>query len=122
MDLLAAPLTDEEWRQVDVWLSRGAINVEPLSADANHNAELTAANIFCNRALFSSEFRDRDLPPVCIFSEFASNELCVRTIKQDVVAKGPLVNWTAVSTDDRLVHVLAQLGARTSDGPWPAVA
>ncbi len=108
-DPLAAPLTDSEWHGVNVWLSRGEVVGEPLTGDADHNAAVVAASIFCSRALGAPEFQGKDLPPVCMFSALANDEPRVVAIKQDVMAKGPIINWPAVPAADRMVHVMERL-------------
>jgi hypothetical protein len=106
---LAAPLTDSEWHGVNIWLSRGEVAGEPLTGDPDHNAAVVAASIFCSRALGSSEFQGKDLPPVCMFSALANDEPRAMAIKLDVMAKGPIINWPAVPAGDRMTHVMERL-------------
>jgi hypothetical protein len=108
-DPLAAPLTDSEWHGVNIWLSRGEVAGEPLTGDPDHNAAVVAASIFCSRALGSSEFQGKDLPPVCMFSALANDEPRAMAIKLDVMAKGPIINWPAVPAGDRMTHVMERL-------------
>ena len=108
-DPLAAALTDSEWRQVDLWMSRGVIGVDKLGANAAENANLIAANLFCERALYAPEFREGDLPPVCLFPRLATDNPRVVALSKEVARFGPLVHWPAVPLDSRLVRAMDRL-------------
>ena len=108
-DPLAAALTDSEWRQVDLWMSRGVIGIDKLGANATENANLIAANLFCERALYAPEFREGDLPPVCLFPRLATDNPRVMALSKEVARFGPLVHWPAVPLDNRLVRAMDRL-------------
>jgi hypothetical protein len=105
---LTAPLTDSEWRGIDIWLSRGEVGIDPLTEDASHNADLVAGAIFCQRALSQPDFFRED-PLLCLLSEITAADVRVQALKQQVIARGPIINWSAVSTDNRLVYVMELL-------------
>ena len=104
-DPLTAPLTDAEWGGIYIWLSRGEVGIDPLTADADHNADLVASAIFCERLLFSPHFGEGD-PLLCLDNDVTAQDPRVQALKREVTARGPIIHWPAVSTENRLVYVM----------------
>lgn len=99
VDPLTAPLTDNEWQRLDLWLSRGEVGIDPLTDDADHNANIVAGAIFCSRMLFVPGFGRSEDPLLCLDPEVTIADTRVRTLKQQVVSRGPILNWAAVPLD-----------------------
>jgi hypothetical protein len=108
-DPLTVPLTDSEWRGIDIWLSRGEVGIDPLTDDAGHNADLVAGAIFCQRATSQPNFFSREDPLLCLLPEITTADARVQALKQHVTARGPIINWSAVSTGNRLLYVMRLL-------------
>lgn len=104
-DPLTAPLTDAEWRGLYIWLSRGQVGVDPLTADAQHNAELVAGAIFCDRLIGTPEFGLGD-PLLCLDPNVTALDPRVQALTRHVTSRGPIIHWPAVPTVDRLAHVM----------------
>gem|GEM_PF-5759799 len=108
-DPLTGPLTASEWQGIDIWLSRGEVGIDPLTGDADHNADLIAAAIFCERALFQRGVDSLGDPLLCILNEVTIADRRVQALKQEVISRGPIINWVAVPVASRMVHVMELL-------------
>jgi hypothetical protein len=108
-DPLTAPLTDSEWQGIDIWLSRGEVGIDPLTDDADHNADLIAAAIFCERALYQQAFGTGGDPLLCILNDVTIADPRVQALKQEVISRGPIINWVAVPAASRMVYVMELL-------------
>jgi hypothetical protein len=92
-DTLNAPMTDSEWQNLDSWQNRGGVGIHPLTKDADHNADLVAMEIFCNRRF---PLHDPGDPLLCIIPEVTRADPRVQKLKKQVVSKGPIMtNWEA---------------------------
>jgi hypothetical protein len=105
-DPLTAPLTDREWRLVDTWLSLGEVGSDPLTEDAEHNADLVASAIFCGRALSHLITSQGEDPLLCLDNDVTRADPRVQRLRQQVVARGPIIHWPAVPVADRLTYVM----------------
>jgi hypothetical protein len=103
------PLTAREWQLVELWLSLGQVGVEPLTDNADHNADVVAAAIFCSRSMSTLLARNTEDPLLCLDTSVTAADPRVRTLRQHVLAHGPLVNWTAVPTGTRLAFLVRAL-------------
>lgn len=114
---LTAPLTDEEWRRVDLWLGRGEIVTPsgaggvPLTGDPDRNALLIAESVFCSRYLQTMSFMNPGEDPIlCLIDGVAQGDprvqwLAVRRVNE----RGPIINWSAVGREERIRHVMRLL-------------
>lgn len=91
-----------------IWLGRGAVGNEPLTDDAEHNANLIAAAIFCERSLHVPGASGGD-PLLCLLPEVTIADSRVQALKRHVVSRGPIIHWPAVPTSNRLVHAMERL-------------
>jgi hypothetical protein len=105
---LTAPLTDFEWRGVDLWLAQGVVGASPLTGDSEHNADLIAGKIFCDRHVGTLAFGKGD-PLLCLLPDVTAAHPRVQTLRRDVLSRGPLINLPAVPTANRLVYVMERL-------------
>jgi hypothetical protein len=102
------PLTEREWKLVDLWRSRGAVGVEALAGDADRNAEAVAGGIFCQR-IDLSQLLNREDPLLCIEPEVTRADPRVRQLIPRVTERGPIVHWAAVAADRRVLRVMEVL-------------
>jgi hypothetical protein len=107
-DPLTAPLTDSEWRGIDIWLSRGEVGIDPLTDDAEHNAALIAAALFNERRLSVRSSGGED-PLLGVLTEVTIADPRVQALKRHVVSRGPIIHWPAVPTTNRLVYAMERL-------------
>ena len=108
-DRFTGPLTDQDWQMVDEWLSVGVVGVDPLTGDAAHNAGVIAAAIFCSRAMYDLIMADNEDPLLCLITEVTIADPRVQRLKQNVIARGAIVNWTAVAPTSRMAYVVERL-------------
>ena len=107
--LMEGALTDSEWRTIVDCLSRGEADVgRPLTADADRNAALLAARLFCMRNALRMDSRRED-PLLCVVNDVTINDPRVRALVQHVSARGPLRLWQLVPVADRQRHVMQLL-------------
>jgi Domain of unknown function (DUF4157)/Phage tail lysozyme len=107
-DPLTAPLTEAEWRGVWILMSRGVIGVDPLTADSDQNADLLAGAVFCNRWVGSPDWGKGD-PLLCLIAGVTAHDPRVQQIKQQMLPRGPFINWAAVALTDRFAYVIRRL-------------
>jgi hypothetical protein len=107
-DPWTGPLTGAEWRAVYLWMSRGEVIAEPLTADPDHNADLVASAIFCGRWVGSQGWGTGD-PLLCVLPEVTAADPRVRSLKAQVTSRGPLIHWPAVPRADRLTYAMRRL-------------
>ena len=107
-DPLTAPLTGAEWRAIDIWRSRGEVVAGPLTADPEHNADLIAGAIFCDRWMDSPDWGKGD-PLLCLVPEITAANPRVQVLRRMVTARGPIIHWPAVAPKDRLSYVMSRL-------------
>jgi hypothetical protein len=105
-DSLTAPFSEKEWRSLYFWLSRGEVGIDPLTDDPDHNANLVAGAIFCERRLSISGLGEGEDPLLCVLPDVTAADPRVQTLKQEVSARGPIIHWPAVGTENRLVYVM----------------
>jgi hypothetical protein len=99
------PLTESEWRTVITVLSRGEVQAgTPLTDDAERNALLVAARIFCDR---SAATLDRTDPLLCLSANLGDQRM--RDLVAHVTARGPILDWTRRSRDGRVMHIMRLL-------------
>jgi N-acetylmuramoyl-L-alanine amidase-like protein len=92
--LIEGPLTAREWESVIDMLSRREADVgSPLTADADRNARLVAARIFCDRNALNLEGGD---PLLCVVPDVTMGDARVRALVPHVTARGPLVDWAGL--------------------------
>ncbi len=100
-------------------LTRGEADVgRPLTGHAGGNALLVAARIFCDRNALALERGD---PLMCVVSDATIADARVRAMVPLVTARGPIVNWTRVTRDARVLQVMRLL-VRTYGYPANAAA
>ena len=58
---------------------------------------VVAAAIFCSRALYDLIKADNEDPLLCLITDVTIADPRVQRLKQNVIARGPIVNWTAVA-------------------------
>ena len=105
--LVEGPLTEAEWRTVVSILTRGEAQVgTPLTDDAERNALLVAARIFCDRNAMQLDRRD---PLLCLTTDVTVGDQRVRDLVAHVTARGPVVDWTRRPRDARVLHVMRLL-------------
>jgi Domain of unknown function (DUF4157)/Phage tail lysozyme len=108
-DRFTGPLTDRDWEMVSLWLSLGEVGVERLTGDSSRNADLIAAAVFCSRALYDIVTSDREDPLLCVIDDVTIADPRVQRLKQNVLARGPIVNWTEVTPANRMSYVMERL-------------
>lgn len=106
---MATPLTDGEWRSLELWLARGEVGIEPLTADADRNALIVAEAVFCGRNLSRLVTGTGEDPLLCVLSDVTRADPRVRQLVPFVTARGPIVHWPLVPVDERLLHVMERL-------------
>jgi hypothetical protein len=117
--LIEGPLTESEWRSVIWILTRGEAQVgAPLTEDADRNALLVAARIFCDRNALRLERED---PLLCLVNDVTLRDPRVRALVPHVTARGPIIDWTRVPIDTRVLRVMTLL-VRTYGYPVNAAA
>jgi hypothetical protein len=105
--LIEGPLTEAEWRTVVTILSRGEAQIgSPLTDDADRNALLVAARIFCDRNALSLERED---PLLCLTVDGTVGDRRVRDLVRHVTARGPIVDWARRTRDARMLQVMRLL-------------
>lgn len=104
-DPLSAPLTDAEWRGINIWQSRGEVGIDKLTEDPDHNAGVIAAAIFLERLIRSPEFGQGD-PLLGIDLQVTLADPRVQVLKGHVNARGPIKHWPAVPLGDRQSYVM----------------
>lgn len=105
---LTAALTDSEWEQVLSWQADGSVFVDPLTGDAAANALLVAGSLFCGRHLLSPDALSGD-PLLCIDRAATESDPRVQQLAQQVVARGPIVNWSATTRTQRQRYAVGRL-------------
>ncbi|SDL47525.1 phage tail tip lysozyme [Pseudomonas indica] len=105
----ATPLTDAEWHNLELWLGRGEVGVEPLTADADRNALIVAEAIFCGRNLTRLVTGTGEDPLLCVLSDVTRADPRVRQLVPFVTARGPIVHWPRVSEDERILYAMRRL-------------
>ena len=106
---MATPLTDAEWHNLELWLGRGEVGVEPLTADADRNALIVAEAIFCGRNLIRLVTGTGEDPLLCVLSDVTRADPRVRQLVPFVTARGPIVHWPLVPEDERILYVMEHL-------------
>jgi Phage tail lysozyme len=101
-------LTDNEWQRIDIWLSRGEVGIDPLTDNAEHNADLVAAALFNERRLYVPD-SGREDPLLGVLTEVTIADLRVQALERHVVSRGPIIHWPAVPTSNRLVYAMERL-------------
>ncbi|MEO1208793.1 MAG: phage tail tip lysozyme [Cyanobacteria bacterium J06638_20] len=106
----AGPLTEREWQLIEMWQSHGSVGFEPLTENADQNAQIVAGSIFCGRALLhlvSDESRED--PLLCVDPDVTRADPRVQQLVQQVTARGPIINWAQVAPNQRMLHVMQLL-------------
>ena len=107
---LSAPLTDSEWRGVEVWKSCGFVGIDPLTNNPVRNAQLMAAALFCERALFTREFDERrEDPLLCILTDVTIADPRVQTLATHVASRGPILSWEQRTIADPVLYAMERL-------------
>lgn len=104
-----APLTDREWGLIQLWLSVGEVGIEPLTGDADANADSVAAGIFCSRALSTLISSSNEDPLLCLDSDVTKADPRVRALRNLVQQRGPIINWARVPAAQRKAYVMQRL-------------
>lgn len=101
------PLTEKEWKNVCMWLSHGSVGVDSLTGDADHNALIVAAAIFCNRVnmILIKEDRNED-PLLCLDSDITRADPRVKELIPEVIARGKIYHWPSVARKERIRYVI----------------
>jgi hypothetical protein len=94
---------------VELWQSLGEVGVDPLTGDANHNADLMAGAIFCSRAMVALIPSDNEDPLLCIDNDVTKADPRVQRLRQHVIIRGPIVHWPAIPANNRMVYVMERL-------------
>jgi Domain of unknown function (DUF4157) len=108
-DPLTAPLTDADWGAIDLFLSRGAVALGPLTDDPEHNADLVAAEIFCDRWSGSPDWGNGD-PLLCLVLDVTMGDPRVQAIRGMVTAQGPLIKVASVQNSGIIQQLAATFG------------
>jgi hypothetical protein len=88
--LALGPLTESEWQQVLRILKSNEADVgAPLTEDAERNALLVAARIFCSRNALRLERED---PLLCLVKDVTTGDPRVRALVPHVTARGPIIH------------------------------
>jgi hypothetical protein len=107
---LSGPLTASEWRSVEVWSSCGFVGIDPLTNNPVRNAELMAASIFCERALFTPEFDgSREDPLLCILTDVTIADPRVQTLATHVASRGPILSWEQRTIANPVLYAMERL-------------
>lgn len=107
---LIAPLSDREWLQVRAWQEVGEVGIDALTGNPDENAALFADAIFCSRMILSTAFFSRNEDPLlCVIHKVTIADPRVQQLLRQVTARGPIINWTSVSGDQRMVRVMELL-------------
>ena len=105
--LIEGPLTDAEWQSVVLMLGRGEAEIgSAFTTDANRNAQLVAARIFCARNALSLENED---PLLCVVKDVTMADRRVRALVPHVTLRGPIEDWIHQTRDARIVRVMTLL-------------
>ena len=100
------PLSEPEWGDVLDMLERGEADAGlPLTGDADRNALLVAARLFCDR----NAVRLANDPQVCVVSDATLRDPRVRAFARHVIERGPIVAWTRVPRPERVRRAMALL-------------
>jgi hypothetical protein len=103
-------LTPRELELIDASLARGEAGVERLTGNAELNADIVAADVFCSRHLSSLLLSDNHDPLLCIDRSVTLRDPRARAIRADVVRqRGPIVHFPALSLDQRMVRAMRLL-------------
>lgn len=113
--LIEGPLTDSEWRTVISILRHGEAQVgAPLTDNAERNALLVAARIFCDRNALGLERED---PLLCLINDVTMGDRRVRALVPHVTRRGPIIHWAGLMRSVGLVvNESAGWRARSSQG------
>ena len=113
--LVEGPLTESEWQTVIAILRRGEAQVgAPLTGDAERNAKLVAARIFCDRNALSL---NREDPLLCVLNEVTMADRRVLALVPHVTRRGPIIDWAGLMRSVGLaVTERADWRTRTSQG------
>jgi Phage tail lysozyme len=112
VDPLTVPLTDAEKLKIREWRSSNPNQVEgkPLTGDAAANALIVANAIFYARyAANGYRLHQNEVSTQCLIPEVVARDPRVALLIPMVTAKGPIINWAAVSSNDRKVMLMEQL-------------
>jgi hypothetical protein len=117
--LIEGPLTESEWDTIVTILTVGEAQVgAPLTADADRNALLVAARVFCDRNALNLVGGD---PLLCVVNDVTMADPRVRALVPHVTARGPIEDWTKVARDTRIRRAMTVL-VRTYGYPVNAAA
>lgn len=112
VDPLTVPLTDAEKLKIREWRASNPNEVEgqPLTADATANALIVANAIFYARyAANGYRLHQNEVSTQCLAPEVVARDPRVAVLIPMVTAKGPIINWAAVSGDNRMLQIMEQL-------------
>jgi hypothetical protein len=112
VDPLTVPLTDAEKLKIRQWRSSNPNEVEgtPLTADAAANALIVAKAIFYARYIANGyRLSQTEISRQCLTPEVVGRDPRVQLLVPMVTAKGPIINWAAVSGDNRMLMIMEQL-------------
>jgi hypothetical protein len=105
--LAEGPLSESEWSDVLDMLERGEADaLLPFTGDADRNALLVAARLFCDRNAVRLEGGD---PLLCVVGAATLRDPRVQAFARHVIERGPIVAWTRVPRPERIRRVMALL-------------
>jgi hypothetical protein len=99
-DPLMAPLTDREWADIYMWLALGEVGTDPLTENADENANLIASAIFLERYVFSPAASTGD-PLLGVHPGITLSDPRTQAIKRHVTSRGPLVYTASANLGGR---------------------
>ena len=104
---LDRPLSEWDWSMVRSWQAYGEVGIEPLTDNAQQNALIIASAIFCQRML--AHLDDPEDPLLCIDDALTRADPRVVSLAGHVAARGPIVNWTRATPDQRALRAMELL-------------
>jgi hypothetical protein len=118
--LVEGPLTESEWATVIRILASGEAQVgSPLGDDADRNALLVAARIFCDRNALRL---NREDPLLCLTTDVTVADRRVRALVPFVTARGPIIHLPGLLRSVGITVNEAQgWRTRTASGPFEPV-
>jgi hypothetical protein len=118
--LVEGPLTPSEWGSVLRILKDNQADVgAPLTDDANRNALLVAARIFCDRNALRLERED---PLLCLVNDVTITDRRVRALVPHVTARGPIIHLAGLMRSVGItVREADGWRTRTASGPFDPV-
>lgn len=121
--ILTAPLTDADWRGIYIWMSRGEVVGQQLTADPEHNADVVTEGVYCSRWIGTEEFKTTRSSAKCVIPGTVLADPRAQELRKMVISRGPIIHWPAVSVDRRLAYVMIGANAGLPPGaeaPAPA--